>query len=305
MSYTNSTTHFQWPLPEETDLFNGLDDNQMKEDLDEKIYNLEQQSSGDHEAVTQLNARVTEVEQTVGGYDEEIEALQGTVGEHAERLVNLTNRQTELSRRLNGKAGESTIAPEYNEEESYSVGDFVYHNNILYKAINASATPAGAFDADDWDIVILTDELGGSTPTPGTIAAANVSYNDTTTQLGAADAQEAIEKLDAKIEAIPTLSGERVVGTLNGANVYEKIYTSATEIAPATTVIDAAVNTSTVKYLLSVEGSAQAPGISNTYITLNTISTHQVYTQMSSSGLELHSDVSLKNISVTYRYIKA
>lgn len=198
MSYTNTTTHFQWPLPEETDLFNGLDDNQMKEELDEKIYNLEQQSSGDHEAVTQLNTRVTEVEQTVGGYDAQIEQLEGTVSEHAERLVNLTNRQTELSRRLNGKAGESTIAPEYNEDEVYTVGDFVYHNNILYKAIAASATPAGEFDADKWDIAILTDELGGSTP--GSIAAANVSFDDTVAQLGANNAQAAIVALKTLID---------------------------------------------------------------------------------------------------------
>lgn len=200
MSYTNTTTHYKWPLPEETDLFNGLDDNQMKEDLDEKIYNLEQRSTGDHETVTQLNTRVTEVEKTVGGYDEEIEALQGTVGEHAERLVNLTNRQTELSRRLNGKAGEATIAPEYNEEETYSVGDFVYHNNILYKATAASATPAGAFDADDWDIAILTDELGGSTP--GAIAAANVSFDDTVAQLRATNVQEAIDALNNNLIAL-------------------------------------------------------------------------------------------------------
>lgn len=208
MSYINTTTHYKWPLPEETDLFNGLDDNQMKEDLDEKIYNLEQRSTGDHEAVTQLNTRVTEVEKTVGGYDEEIEALQGTVGEHAERLVNLTNRQTELSRRLNGKAGEATIAPEYNEEETYSVGDFVYHNNILYKAKNASATPAGTFDAGDWDIAILTDELGGSTP--GTIAAINVTYDDVLTQLGANDAQGAIVALKTLIDKIGG-GGMRVV----------------------------------------------------------------------------------------------
>lgn len=200
MSYTNTTTHFHWPLPEETDLFNGLDDNQMKEELDEKVYNLEQQSTGDHEAVTQLNARVTEVEQTVGGYDEEIEALQGTVAEHAERLVNLTNRQTELSRRLNGKAGESTIAPEYNEEESYVIGDFVYHNNILYKAIAASATPAGAFDAEDWDIAILTNELGGSTP--GAIAAANVSFDDAVAQLGASNVQAALVALKTLVDNI-------------------------------------------------------------------------------------------------------
>ena len=199
MSYTNTTTHYQWPLPEETDLFNGLDDNQMKEDLDEKIYNLEQRSSGDHEAVTQLNTRVTEVEQTVGGYDEQIEQLEGTVAEHAERLINLTNRQTELSRRLNGKAGESTIAPEYNEEETYSVGDFVYHNNILYKAVTASAAPAGTFDADDWNIAILTKELGGG---GGAIAAANVSFDDAVAQLGATNVQAALVALKTLVDNI-------------------------------------------------------------------------------------------------------
>lgn len=218
MSYTNTTTHYNWPLPEETDLFNGLDDNQMKEDLDEKIYSLEQQSSGDHEAVTQLNARVTEVEQTVGGYDEEIEQIQGTVAEHAERLVNLTNRQTELSRRLNGKAGESTIAPEYNEEESYLVGDFVYHNNILYKAANASATPAGAFDADDWDIAILSKELGGSTPS--TIPASSVTYSDVLTQLGVNNVQAAIVALKTLIDNI---GGRGMLDFANASNLSGEI----------------------------------------------------------------------------------
>lgn len=207
MSYTSTTTHFNWPLPEETDLFNGLDDNQMKEDLDEKVYNLEQQSTGDHEAVVDLNARVQEVEQTVGGYDAQLEEIEGTLGEHAERLVNLTNRQTELSRRLNGKASEATIAPEYNEEESYVVGDYVYHNNILYKAIAASATPAGAFDADDWYIAILTNELGGG---GGAIAAANVSFDDAVAQLGANNVQSAIVALKTLVDNIPTGGGAMV-----------------------------------------------------------------------------------------------
>lgn len=218
MSYTNTTTHFNWPLPEETDLFNGLDDNQMKEELDEKVYNLEQRSTGDHEAVTQLNSRVTEVEQTVGGYDEQIEALEGSVNEHAERLINLTNRQTELSRRLNDKAGESTIAPEYNEEETYLVGDFVYYANILYKCKNASSAPAGAFDSDDWDIAILTDELGGSTPTPSTIAASNVTFNDVLAQLGANNAQDAIVAL------------KRLIDNMGGDNMPELDFANKVEL---------------------------------------------------------------------------
>lgn len=202
MSYSEQTTHFGWPLPTENDFFNGTDDNEMKEQLDEKIYNLEQAEASDTESIADLTQRVSEAEQTIGEYDTRLETVEGAVAEHAERLINLTNRQTELSRRLTGKAGESTIAPEYNPEESYSVGDFVYHNNILYKASNASATPAGDWDADDWDIAILTNELGGSTPTPGTIAASNVTYNDVLTQLGANNAQDAIVALKTLIDNI-------------------------------------------------------------------------------------------------------
>lgn len=212
MSYSEQTTHFGWPLPTETDYFNGTDDNQMKEDLDEKIYTLEQQEASDTQSITDLTERVTGAEQTIGDYDTRLETVEGAVSEHAERLVNLTNRQTELSRRLNGKAGESTIAPEYNPEESYNVGDFVYYNNILYKASNASATPAGNWNPNDWDIAILTDELGGSTP--GTIAAADVTYSDVLTQLGANNAQDAIVALKTLIDSI----GGGVMPELDFAN---------------------------------------------------------------------------------------
>ncbi len=252
MSYTNTTTHFQWPLPEETDLFNGLDDNQMKEELDEKIYNLEQRSTGDHEAVTQLNERVTEIEQTVGGYDEQIEQLEGTVGEHAERLINLTNRQTELSRRLNGKAGESTIAAEYNEEESYLVGDFVYHNNILYKASNASATPAGPFDSDDWDIAILTNELGGSTP--GTVAAADVTYSDVATQLGANNVQAAIVALKTMIDDIGG-GGMPILDYANPLHTFSAASDSWTATKDCYVLITVAVPDSAGSAELSVDGT--------------------------------------------------
>lgn len=200
MSYSEQTTHFGWPLPTENDFFNGTDDNEMKEQLDEKIYTLEQQEASDTQSIADLTQRVTEAEQTIGEYDTRLENVEGAVAEHAERLINLTNRQTELSRRLNGKAGESTIAPEYNPEESYNVGAFVYHNNILYKATAASATPAGDWDANDWDIVILTDELGGSTP--GAVAAADVSYSDVLTQLGANNVQAAIVALKTLIDTI-------------------------------------------------------------------------------------------------------
>lgn len=224
MSYSEQTTHFGWPLPTENDFFNGTDDNEMKEQLDEKIYNLEQSEASDTQSIADLTQRVTEAEQTIGEYDTRLENVEGAVAEHAERLINLTNRQTELSRRLNGKAGESTIAPEYNPEESYNVGAFVYHNNILYKATAASATPAGDWDANDWDIAILTDELGGSTPTPGTIAASNVTFDDVLAQLGANNAQDAIVALKTLIDNIG--GSTMLLDVANKVNIDSTTYTT-------------------------------------------------------------------------------
>jgi len=255
MSYSEQTTHFGWPLPGENDFFNGTDDNEMKEQLDEKIYTLEQQEASDGQSIADLTQRVTEAEQTIGEYDGRLETVEGAVAEHAERLVNLTNRQTELSRRLNGKAGESTIAPEYNPEESYNVGDFVYYNNILYKASAASATPAGDWDANDWDIAILTDELGGSTP--GTVAAADVTYSDAATQLGANNVQAAIVALKNLIDSI----GGGVMPLLDFANPLHKFtsnnltYTAVKDCYLCGSITSAA---STSNQIITINGTAIA-----------------------------------------------
>ena len=228
MSYSQSTTHYNWPLPQETDLFNGLDDNAMKEELDEKVYTLEQTSQDDHAAVIELSGRVQEVEQTVAGYDQTIEGIEGTLSEHAERLILLTNRQTELSRQLKTKASESTIAPEYNEEESYSIGDLVYHSNILYEANAAIVAPAGNFDPTKWDIATIASKLGGGS---GVIAAVDVTFDDVLAQLGASNVQGAIVALKTLIDSIgggamPALNYTTPLAILTGsAGTYTAVKT--------------------------------------------------------------------------------
>ena len=196
MSYTDSTTHYHWPLPQESDLFNGLDDNTMKEELDEKIYTLEQTSQDDHATVVQLAADVQELGQTVAGYDQTIESIQGTLTEHAERLILLTNRQTELSRQLGTKAGEATIAEAYNEEAGYHIGEIVYHSNILYEANVTIVAPAGEFDSSKWDIVTLADKVEENT------SASGISYDNVSSGLTADDVQEAIDELNTNLTGL-------------------------------------------------------------------------------------------------------
>ena len=99
-------------------------------------------------------------------------------------------------------------------------------------------------------------------------------------------------------------STEKIVGKIGNDNVYEKTYYNVSEIAPATTVIDSLLVPSAIKALVSVEGSVYTP-VDGGFVTLNTIgSAKQIYCDITSSGLTLHSNVSVSKKIITYRYIK-
>lgn len=99
-------------------------------------------------------------------------------------------------------------------------------------------------------------------------------------------------------------SVEKIVGTLNGKNVYEKTYYNTTEIAPATTVIDSSINSNNIKALVSIDGSVYTP-VDGYIVPINLIgSAKTIYCDITASGLTLHSNVSVSKKCITYRYIK-
>lgn len=51
------------------------------------------------------------------------------------------------------------IAEDYDETETYVVGDYVTYNGLLYKCVTAVAT-AENFDPTKWTHVVVTDEMG-------------------------------------------------------------------------------------------------------------------------------------------------
>lgn len=58
---------------------------------------------------------------------------------------------------LNGtKANQITIAPFFNAEASYSVGDLVYYNGLTYRCTNDHE---GEWDADDFAATTISNEL--------------------------------------------------------------------------------------------------------------------------------------------------
>lgn len=57
--------------------------------------------------------------------------------------------------------GNSNIADDYDNTQTYAVGDYCIYEGDLYKCITA-VTSAESFDSTKWDAVLVTDELGQS-----------------------------------------------------------------------------------------------------------------------------------------------
>lgn len=106
------------------------------------------------------------------------EALKSTAGEAAA----IAQLQTDVAN-LNGtKANQMTIAPFFNPEASYEVGDIVYYNGLSYRCTNEHE---GEWDADDFAATTISGELDAlksglnnltSLVTLGVIPTANNNY---------------------------------------------------------------------------------------------------------------------------------
>lgn len=207
MSYSNQTPYIGFPIRSAIDTFNTLDNNNAFEVADTKIKEAHDNAAT---AVTDAAAAVEtagEAKTIAEGAAGDIDRIDGTLDEHAERLVILSNRQTSQAAAIKTKAAATSIANLYDAESgTYAVDDLVVYDGQLYVCTTAVNVPED-FDPAKWDakdVVSLLPSPGGS------IDADDVSYNDTLTQLGASDVQDAIVALKALIDNIPIGGGTMV-----------------------------------------------------------------------------------------------
>lgn len=84
------------------------------------------------------------------------EALKSTEGEAAA----IAQLQTDVGNLQTTKANQITIAPTFNAEDEYSVGNLVYYNGLTYRCVNAHT---GEWDADDFIPTTIALELESGT----------------------------------------------------------------------------------------------------------------------------------------------
>lgn len=187
------------------------------------IDTLNEQVNGNPEVPSQasISSRLADAEG-------DIDTLQSLIGDGTAMLTGQT-----IIAGLNST--ESSIAPVENQATmgaSYAIDDQFVRGGVLFTAL--VNIPAGtAWSA----LVVGTDyqasqpivkQLGGGTPVTPT--AGDVTYDNTTSGLTADDVQEAIDELQAEIEAIPSaaLSVEVLTGTLTAGQTSVALQSDAT-----------------------------------------------------------------------------
>lgn len=161
MSFTNSTTHYGFPLALGTDLTVPMDYNQAMNDIDEHLFNAET------DAETAATAAANAVE-TANGAAADVADLGTTVNAHDGRLTSLEqhdivqdNKIDAAETAIDNKFDSVGVADAYLNGLTYAVGDVVTYNGQRYKCITA-VTAAEPFDSDKWqgeDIQTVIDDI--------------------------------------------------------------------------------------------------------------------------------------------------
>lgn len=104
---------------------------------------------------------------------------------------------------IGGGSANQNIAEDYDDTLTYSVGDYVIYNGLLYKCDTAVST-AEAFDPTKWTHVVVTDEMGsgGGSGNVDDVEVNGVSVLDTSDHIAKITSYK--EVTQAEYDALPS-----------------------------------------------------------------------------------------------------
>lgn len=190
MSFTNKTTHYEIPLPTQTDLVNGLDWNTSSEAIDTAIYNAAQAASTAASDITTIQGDIVNLQAKDTEIEGNVTALTGRVSTLEQNTENLEEDVQDVADMITAYEEATATA-----SRAYTVGDPFRYNGVLYICTVDIAEGGTIVPNTNCRATNVMTELGDIT----TPEADEVAYDNTDSGLTATNVQGAIDEIEGNL----------------------------------------------------------------------------------------------------------
>lgn len=231
MSYTTGTTHYNLPQTVGSDKRDWTDTNEAFSDVDAALWEAHQGATQAALDIASINSEIQTItgkqaddEADIATISGKVSTLETTVGNHTTEIGDVRRDLQDNIESLREDTATSTHA--------YEIGDYFYYNDVLFKATAQIAIGATIVPNTNCTGVTVMDELKSIEPTPQSVTAADVSFNNTASGLTADDVQEAIDEVVGMIPG----GGETATFTVGASDTYGAVITAITAAIDLTKV---------------------------------------------------------------------
>ena len=212
MSYTNQTVHYGLPLPTQTDLVNGLDNNDAFERVDAALYGAEQAATNATRDISAIRATVAQLENADVQFQSDLTGVTA-------RVATLEQNETEVVEDIQDTQDMITAREVANAQSDVRilVGEWFRYNGVLYKCtvqieVGDTIVPNVNCAATN----VETEVRSGGTVS---VTAASVSFDDAVAQIGETNVQDALVALKTMIDNLGGGSVNITRQIVNAGNV--------------------------------------------------------------------------------------
>lgn len=226
MSYTTGTTHYNLPQTVGSDKRDWTDTNEAFSDVDAALWGAAQGATQAALDIAAINSEIatitgkqTEDESDISTLEGKVSTLETTVGNHTTAIGDVRRDLQDNIESLREDTATSTHA--------YEIGDYFYYNDVLFKATAQIAIGATIVPNTNCTGVTVMDELKNSEAV--SVAADDVSYDNTASSLTATDVQAAIDEVNSKIVSAEEAVNLGTVVDISSHTTYANAYVAPSD----------------------------------------------------------------------------
>ena len=226
MSYTTGTTHYNLPQTVGSDKRDWTDTNEAFSDVDAALWEAHQGATQAALDIASINSEIQTITGKQADDEADIATISGKVSTLETTVANHTTEIGDVRRDLQDNI-ESLREDTATSTHAYEIGDYFYYNDVLFKATAQIAIGATIVPNTNCTGVTVMDELknGGA----GSVAAVDVTFDNTASGLTADDVQEAIDELNTNISSLHGVSVDTMTVTTGQTGDYETNFSATSK----------------------------------------------------------------------------